>query len=257
MAQRLKGKTALITGGAAGLGRAMAFRFAREGARVVVCDVQDERLESVVAGIEAEGGVALGLRADIGVERDVQGLVRVTVERFGGLDVLVNNASVIGQVAPVSELDLVAWETALRINLTGAVLCSREAIRAMTPRRSGSILNISSNVGRRGFPNRAPYVCSKWALIGLTQTLALETAQHGIRVNAICPGPVRTERLDRAIGELASLRSVTPESIRDEWASESPMGRFVTEDECTELALFLVSDASSGMTGQSINVNAG
>ena len=133
----------------------------------------------------------------------------------------------------------------------------REAVKVMIRQKSGNILNVSSNVGRRGFANRAPYVCSKWAMHGFSQTLALETAKDGIRVNTICPGPVLTDRLRGSMEKMAAARGITAAEVQQEWESQSPMGRFATTDECAKIALFLVSDDSSAMTGQALNVTAG
>jgi NAD(P)-dependent dehydrogenase (short-subunit alcohol dehydrogenase family) len=253
---RLEGKVALITGGGSGIGRAIALLFAGEGAHVAVCGRRRGPLEAVAAEVEALGGRAAALAGDIASEADVRRIVGETVARLGGLDVLVNNASIVGQVAPVTELDLAMWNEALAVNLTGAMLCSREAVRYMQA-KGGAIINVSSNVGRRGFRNRAPYVCSKWALHGLTQTLALEVARYGIRVNAICPGPVLTERLQGSMRKMAAARGISPAEVQKEWEAESPMGRFATVEECARVALFLACDDSSAMTGQALNVTAG
>ena len=180
-----------------------------------------------------------------------------TLDTFGSLDVLVNNASTVGQVGPIASLDVEEWEKALNVNLTGLMVMCREAVKVMTAQQSGNILNISSNVGRRGFANRAPYVCSKWAMHGLSQTLALEVAKDGIRVNTICPGPILTDRLLGSMKKMAEARGITPQEVQLEWESESPMGRFATEDECARVTLFLCCGDSSGMTGQALNVTAG
>lgn len=253
----LANKVALITGGGTGIGRAIALLFADHGASVAICGRQQEPLERTALEIRAKERRAVAVEADISREDEIRRTVEATVARLGKLDILVNNASIVGQVAPVSALELEPWAQVLAVNLTGAMLCCREALEHMMPRRSGAILNVSSNVGRRGFANRAPYVCSKWALHGLTQTLALEVAQYGIRVNAICPGPVLTERLQQAMKSMAEARGVTVEAIHEAWLAESPMRRFATEEECAQVALFLVSDASSAMTGQALDVSAG
>jgi NAD(P)-dependent dehydrogenase (short-subunit alcohol dehydrogenase family) len=147
-------------------------------------------------------------------------------------------------------------DDALAVNLTGAMLCSREAVRHMQA-KGGAIVKVSSNVGRRGFGNRAPYVCSKWALHGLTQTLALEVENYGIRVNAICPGPVLTERLQGSMRRMAAARGITPAEVQKEWEAELPMGRFATAEECPQVTLFLACDDSSAMTGQALKVTGG
>jgi NAD(P)-dependent dehydrogenase (short-subunit alcohol dehydrogenase family) len=138
------------------------------------------------------------------------------------------------------------------------MLCSREAVRQMKQQgNGGAIVNVSSNVGRRGFPNRAPYVCSKWAMHGMGQTLAIEVAPDGIRVNTICPGPVMNDRLRGSMEKMAASGGVTVDEVRREWEAESPMGRFATGEECAKIALFLACDDSSSMTGQALNVTCG
>lgn len=254
--QRYQGKAVLITGGATGIGRACALAFAREGAAVAICGPDTPELQATREALERLGP-ALGIVADIGDPGDVARTITAVEGGFGGLDGLVNNASVVGEVAPVAALNLVAWNETLRVNLTGAMLCCQAAIPALRRRGGGAIVNVSSNVARRGFANRASYVCSKWALNGLTQTLALELAADSIRVNAICPGPVETERLQGSMRRMAAARGVGVEVVRAEWLAESPLRRFATPEECASVVLFLASDAASAMTGQALNVTAG
>jgi NAD(P)-dependent dehydrogenase (short-subunit alcohol dehydrogenase family) len=254
---KLAGKVALITGGGTGIGREIALTFAANGADIAICGLDAAPLEHTSAAVAAAGRRALAVRADVAREGDVTGLVEEVVSTLGAVDILVNNASIVGQVAPVSELDLETWAQALAVNLTGAMLCSREAVRQMRRQGSGNIINISSNVARRGIANRAPYVCSKWALNGLTQTLALEVAEFGIRVNAICPGPVMTDRLRGAMERMAEEQGISFDELHAEWVADSPMKRFATAEECANVAVFLASDDSSAMTGQALNVTAG
>lgn len=255
--KKLADKVALLTGGGTGIGRGIALRFAAEGAKVVICARRARNLTDTLRELETAGAAAKAIVMDQAIEADCIRTVRETVEAFGQLDILVNNAAAVGQVGPVASLEVAAWEEALRINLTGLMVMCREAVKVMTPRRSGCILNVSSNVGRRGFAHRAPYVCSKWAMHGLAQTLALETAKDGIRVNTICPGPVLTDRLTGAMAKMAAARGISPEEVQREWERQSPMGRFATVAECAAVALFLVSDEASAMTGQALNVTAG
>lgn len=255
--ERLTGRVTLVTGGGTGIGREIALTLARNGADIAVCGPETEPLEQVCREVRAIGRRALALQLDVSREQDVGRAMEYLVQQLGGLDILVNNASVVGQVAAVEDLDLSAWMHVLSVNLTGAMLCSREAVRYMRSRGGGSIVNVSSNVARRGVANRAPYVCSKWALNGLTQTLAVEVAKDNIRVNAICPGPVMTERLRGAMDEMASKRGMTFEDLLEEWLVESPMKRLVTAEECAKVVLFLVGDDASAMTGQAINVTGG
>lgn len=255
--KKLADKVALITGGGTGIGRAIALKFATEGATVAICARRARTLADTLRELEAAGAAAKAIVMDQAIEADCIRTVRETVEAFGRLDILVNNAAAVGQVGPVASLEVAAWEDAMRTNLTGLMVMCREAVKAMTPRKSGCIVNVSSNVGRRGFAHRAPYVCGKWAMHGLTQTLALETAGDGIRVNTICPGPILTDRLIGAMAKMAAARGVTPEEVRREWEGQSPMGRFATVEECAAVALFLASADSSAMTGQALNVTAG
>lgn len=255
--QKLQGKVALITGGGTGIGKGIAILFAENGADIAICGRRFSELEKTKEEIEKRGGRCLAVQGDIGREEDVINIVNKTVETFGRLDILVNNASVPGQISPVKDLELQQWEETLRINITGVMLCCREAIKQMIKQGGGNIINVSSNVGKRGAPNRAPYVCSKWALNGLTQTLALELGQYNIRVNAICPGPILTDRLKNAAELIAKARGITVNELMREWENQSPMKRLATVEECARVALFLASDDSSAMTGQALNVTAG
>ena len=255
--QDLSGKVALVTGGGTGIGRAIAVLLAKCGADVAICGRGAAPLGDTVQQIQSLGRRGLAMPADIGIEDDVQRMMQQIATELGGLDILINNASIVGQVGPVVETDLVQWEQCIRINLTGTMLCCRAAIPYLIARGGGSIINVSSNVGRRGYPNRAPYVCTKWAQIGLTQTLAHELAPHNIRVNAICPGPVMTTRLERSMQAMSAKRGIGADDLHEEWANQSPMKRFATEEECAKITLFLVSEASSAMTGQALNVTCG
>ncbi len=209
----MKNKVVLITGGGTGIGKACALAFARNGAHIAICGRRPEPLVESCHEIEALGVKTTWCSGDIGNPDDVHAITDHTARQLGGIDCLINNASVVGQVAPVAKLGLEPWNAVLRINLTGAMLCSQAVIPFMKARGGGAIVNVSSNVGRRGFPNRAPYVCSKWALHGLTQTLALELAADNIRVNAICPGPVMTERLRGSIRRMAEARGISTDSF--------------------------------------------
>jgi NAD(P)-dependent dehydrogenase (short-subunit alcohol dehydrogenase family) len=251
------GQTVLITGAGRGLGRIMAESFAREGASVVVADIEEEAAERVAERLQGSVSPSAAISGDVSNPKDCERWVEVAVERFGGLDVLVNNASIGGPVRAVREMDLEGWEQTLAVNLTGAMLCSQAALAVMLPRERGNIVNVASNVGKRGLPLRSPYVASKWGMLGLTQTLALELAQEGIRVNAVCPGAIRGERVEGYIRRQADALGVSKEEVREEWLSGVPMRRMVEPEEVADVVLFLASDRSSAMTGQSINVTAG
>jgi len=255
--KKLKDQAVLVTGGGSGIGRAIAVLFAEHGADVALCGRTASSIEKTADEIRGLGQRAVVICADISKEEDVRRIVGDMVAELGQVDVVVNNASVVGQVAPVQEQDLVQWNQCMAINLTGAMLVSREVLGYMMPRKKGSIVNVSSNVSRRSVINRAPYVCSKWALNGLTQTLALEAGVHGIRANAICPGPVMNDRLQGSMTRMAAESDISFEALQTEWESESPMKRFATEEECAKAALFFACDDSAGITGQAMNVTAG
>lgn len=255
--KKLDDKVALITGGGTGIGRKIAELFSQEGAVIAICGRREEPLKETCEKIRQSGGRCNYYLCDIGDEKETVDMFCQIEDDFGRIDVLVNNASVVGQIAPIEEMDITQWENALRINLTGLMVCCREAVKRMKRQKSGAIVNVSSNVGRRGFRNRSPYVCSKWAMHGLSQTIALECGNDGIRCNTICPGPVLTERLENSIKKQAAARGMSEDAIVAEWTAESPMKRFATKEECAKAALFLACDDSSGMTGQALNVTAG
>lgn len=251
------GQTVLITGGGQGLGRILARSFAREGAAVVVADLAEDAAEQIAEELRRDGSHSVATAGDVSNPKDCERWVATAMEHFESLDVLVNNASIGGPVLPARKMDLEGWEKTLAVNLTGAMLCCKAALKVMLPRNRGNIVNVASNVGKRGLPLRSPYVVSKWGMLGLTQTLALELAQEGIRVNAVCPGPIEGERVEGYIRRQAEGLGISMEDVREEWLSAIPMGRMVSPEEVAEVVLFLASDRTSAMTGQAINVTAG
>jgi NAD(P)-dependent dehydrogenase (short-subunit alcohol dehydrogenase family) len=252
---RLSGSVALITGGAQGIGAEIARAYAREGARVAVADVQPP--DAVVDSIRSMGAHSVGIHMDVTDEDSVAAGFAQAVDRLGPLNVVVNNAAIGTPVVLARDLTVADWERTMRINLTGTMLCIRESVRCMTPHRTGSIINIASNVAKRGLPNRSAYVSSKWAVLGLTQTVALETAEDGIRVNAICPGPVDTPHLHEVMQAHAAVEGRSVAEVAEDWRTSSPMSRFIETSEVAAVAVFLASYESSAMTGQAINVTGG
>lgn len=250
-------KTILITGGGGEIGAGLAHAFAQEGAATVMVDTSEEAAQAAADDLKHRGWPALAVRGDVSIEEDCRQTVAAAVREFGGVDVLINNAGISGLVAPVTEMDLASWNTTMAVNVTGAMLMSREVLNVMIPRKHGNIINVSSHVGKRGIPFRSPYVASKFALIGLTQVMALEVARFGIRVNAICPGPVEGKRIQRSMERAASVRGVSVEVVQREWVEDSPMKRFVTAQEVAAVAVFLASSRATAMTGQAINITAG
>jgi 2-hydroxycyclohexanecarboxyl-CoA dehydrogenase len=253
---RFENKNVLITGGAAGLGRVIATSFANEGGDVFVLDRQpaDETLEKIAA----LGRQARYAPCDVRDENAVNEAVAAACRFFDGrIDVLINNAGFNGHYELVSEIDLSHWRETLDINLTGTMLVTRAVLPHMIARRAGTIGTTASNVARRGLARRADYVCAKWAILGLNQTVALEVAQYNIRVNAVCPGPIEGDRIEDVMSRTALVENRSVDDIRRDWEEAAPMKRFVTPEEVTAALMFLCSEDASGMTGQALNVTGG
>lgn len=244
-----KEKVALVTGGSTGIGRATAVAFAREGARVVVADVNQAEGEETVSRIRAAGGEALFVRADVSRSAEVKALVERTLATYGRLDCAFNNAGIEGVMIPTVECTEENWDRVIAVNLTSAFLCMKHELAHMLKVGRGSIVNCASIAGLVGFPNAPAYVASKHGMVGLTRTAALETAKSGIRVNAICPGVVRTPMVDRAThGDPA---------IEAAFVASQPIGRMGNPEEIASAVLFLCSDAASFITGQAIAADGG
>jgi len=248
---RLAGKTALITGGGTGIGRACALLFAREGARVAVAGRSAEPLRAVVAEIERAGGQALAATCDVTQAQQVERAVRATVERFGALNVLVNNAGVLalGSVEQTPESE---WARVLGVNLTGTFLVSRAALPELRKAGGGSIVNISSLYGLIGLKNRAAYAASKGGVTQLTRSMALDHAHEGIRVNCVCPAIVETEMIQQVFANQPD-----PAALRRQRIEQIPLGRMGRPEDVAQLALFLASDESSWMTGVALPLDGG
>lgn len=249
--QQLSGKTAFITGGGTGIGRACALLFAREGARVAVAARRREKLDEVAREIIAEGHEALAVECDITRRDSVERAIRAAEDRLGGLNVIVNNAGAlhVGTVEETSEDD---WNRVIAVNLTGTFLVSRAAIPALRRASGGSIVNIGSYLGLVGIRQRAVYCASKGGVTLLTKAMALDHAAEKIRVNCICPALVETEM---ALG--AMQRMPDPVAYRKLRESQIPIGRAGKPEDVARLAAFLASDASSWMTGNAIPLDGG
>jgi 3-oxoacyl-[acyl-carrier protein] reductase len=243
----LHGRSALVTGGSRGIGRACCLALARAGAKVAVnYRVESPSANLLVDEIEAAGGEAFALSADIAQRADAEMLVDETVARFGAIDILVNNAG-IWKGAPVEEISDNEWAEMLGINLTGSFHCVRAAVPAMKEARSGRIVNISSTAGQRGEANHAHYAATKGAMIALTKSLAVELAPFGILVNAVAPGWTVT---DMTREDLLGPR-------RESILKTIPLGRAATPEDVAGAVLFLCSDLASFVTGEVVNVNGG
>jgi NAD(P)-dependent dehydrogenase (short-subunit alcohol dehydrogenase family) len=254
----LKDKVAIVTGGGYGIGKAIALAFAKEGADVVVAARTESALQEVASEIESLGRKSLAVKTDLLKPEMAAVMIESTLSKFGKVDILVNNAGAEGPIANVAEMDLKGWNDLLAVNLTGAMICSRHVLeKSMIPHQSGAIINVSSAAGRRGLPTRSAYSSSKFALIGFTQSLANEVGRHGIRVNAIAPGAVAGDRVKRVFNISAKNLGITYKQIVAGSNARSALGRMVKPEEVGDLAVFLASDKSSGITGQTINIDAG
>lgn len=259
---RLKDKVAIVSGGGKGIGRAIAAAFASEGAAVVVAARSLPQLEETAAEIRSRNGAVLTVQTDVASEEQVRGMVARTIEAFGRVDILVNNSGITGPVSTVADMDLDAWNETMAVNLTGAMLCSREVLKHMVPRKSGTIICIGSEGGRggdgrAGFPRRSAYCCSKMGIIGLTETMAIELGEYGIRVNAISPAGVAGNRITNLMKNRAAGLGVTFDELMARHVSNYSLGRMAKESEIASVALFLASDESSCITGQVIVANCG
>jgi len=244
--QGLRGKVAFITGGSSGIGKATAFAFSREGTRVAVCSIQDREGKEVVSTIHDSGGEALFVHADVRRHAEVEEAIRQTVATYGTLDFAFNNAGINGDIAPVHLYPEESWNTIIDINLKGVWLCMKHEIPPMLE-RGGVIVNNSSIGGVVSFPlDVAPYIASKHGVLGLTKAAAREYAARGIRVNAVCPGAIRTP-----------LNQDMPYDMVKPIIEGHPMKRMGTPEEVADAVLWLCSDGASFVTGAAIMVDGG
>ncbi|MBQ16511.1 MAG: hypothetical protein CMJ65_05250 [Planctomycetaceae bacterium] len=253
----LQGQVAVVTGGGRGIGLACVRALARDGASVIIATPEDDERLAAVEELQSRGVDVLGTDTDVTCEEQVASMVAQASDRFGRIDILVNNAGIIGPTSPVQEIQRRDWDQVMAVNVTGSYLCCREVLPGMITRQSGRIINIASTAGKIGFPLRSPYAASKWAVIGLTKTLAAEVGRQGILVNAVCPGPIAGPRMDAIIAARAEKTGTPAEDVRATLEESTLLGRLIPPEHIAEMVTFLASDRATSITGQTLDVTAG
>lgn len=254
MQDRFQEQRVLVTGGATGLGRGIAKAFLAEGAKVVIADIDAVRIEATARELSDLGEIS-ALACDVTDPGQVEQTIRRSVELLGAIDVLVNDAGVVAMSSCVDTTEQ-AWDNVMDVNVKGVFLMMRAALPGMLARRSGSIVNVASQAGKRGYKLFAPYCASKAAVILLSKSVALEVAPF-VRINCVCPGIVNTEMMDREYAWEEAMTGDSPDQIKARWMSSIPMGRFQEPEHIAAVTLFLASSDASEMTGQAINVTGG
>ncbi len=255
---RLKDKVAVVTGAASGIGKEIAIVYAREGAKVVIADLNQEGADATAAELEAAGGTAMGVAMDVTDEAQVDAGFAKVKEAYGGCDILVSNAG-IQIVEPLDQFDFAKWKKMLAIHLDGAFLTTRAALRLMyAGGRGGSVIYMGSVHSKEASVLKAPYVTAKHGLIGLAKVVAKEGAKHGVRANVICPGFVRTPLVEKQIPEQAKELGISEEDvIKKVMLKETVDGEFTTVDDVAQTALFFAAFPTNALTGQSLVVSHG
>ena len=246
-----EGLRVLVSAAGAGIGRAIAAAFLDSGAVVRICDVDPEALIRYRRDYPDSHASVV----DVGDPAQVDRWLEESLAALGGCDVLVNNAGIAGPTGPIEDCEPADWRLTLSVNLDGTYHCLRRVVPVMKQARSGSIVNISSTAGILGYPLRTPYAAAKWAVIGLTKSLAMELGSYGIRVNAVCPGAVDGPRMDRVIAAEAGSRGIPEDSVRQGYLRQSSLRRFVAVEDIANMVLFLCSGAGAKVSGQALPVD--
>lgn len=251
------GKTVVVTGGGSGMGKAICIEFADRGANVVCVGRNMDKLKKVVDEVNAKGAKGLAIKVDVTSEEDVQKMVKETVDTFGSLDILCNNAGMIEAIGPLESLTVEEWDDNFAVNVKGVFLCSKAVIPQMRKQGYGRILNNASQCGKTGFANFGHYSAAKAAVLMFTQVLALELAKTNIHVNAVCPGSVDTEMTDHEAEIISKQTGEDPAMLKNSWISGIPIGRYATPEDIAKVFVFLASESADYITGASINVTGG
>lgn len=252
----LKDQVAIVTGGGSGIGRAICLSLAAHGAKVMVADMSVERGEETVKLIEEAGGTASFLKTNVASKEDAQKLAASTVDKYGRIDLLYNNAG----ICSVSDIEVMPedwWDKIFAVNCKGVFLCSQAVIPQMKKQGGGRIINTASQAGKGAIPQQVHYCATKAAVIGFTRALAMELKDTGIRVNCFCPGSVMSEMTMREAQAYLELNGVPIEESIKMWEKDIPLGRWVTPEDVAKIAVFLASDYAEYMTGQAVNISGG
>ena len=247
----VKGLRVVITAAASGIGFALAKAFVENGASVHTCDIRDELLADCKKSLPGIGVTIADVCDPVQVDR----LFEEAISHLGGLDVLVNNAGIAGPTARIEDVSPKEWDRTMAVNINGQFYCARRAVPLIKAASGGSIVNMSSSAGLLGYPMRSPYAASKWAVIGLTKTMAMELGEFGIRVNAICPNAVEGPRMVAVITAEANAKGISEKEVYDGLVKGTSMRTFVTTDDVASMVLFLCSEAGSKISGQAVNVD--
>lgn len=252
--KKLESRVAIVTGGGQGLGEALAKRLDNEGCKIVVADINYDNAKKVASGLKE----AIAVKVDVTNENEVENMVNTAITKWGKLDILVSNAGIL-IAKELVDFSLSEWERVMDVNLTGYFLSARAAAKVMIPNKRGNIIQINSKSGKKGSYKNSAYASAKFGGIGLTQSLSLELAEYGIRVNAICPGNLLDSPLwvDSLYEQYAKNRGLTKEEVKKKYMSQVPLGRGCTYEDVANVMIFLLSDEASYMTGQAINVTGG
>ncbi len=254
---KLKDRVAIVTGGGTGIGQAIAIALGSEGANVILAARTLSRLEETAADIIAKTGRAKSIQMDISDELQVQRMVSKTIEEYGRIDILVNNSSANARASSIVGVKLQDWNEILAASLTGTMICSREVLKHMISRKTGSIVNISSVAGISGTPNANAYSIAKWGVIGLTEMLAIEVGKYNIRVNCVSPGATKTEAFEKVARSRAQILGIPTSEWLSRLYKHNSLGRIADPREIAAAVVFLASDDASAITGENLVVSCG